>query len=88
VGSFKPNAFGLYDMLGNVWEWTVDCQNATWRGAPEDASAWPGGDCSERVYRGGSWINHPPTYLRQSDYFKYVGTRHNDLGLRVVRDLP
>lgn len=88
VGSFKPNAFGVYDMLGNVWEWGEDCAQGRWRGAPADASAWPGGDCSERAYRGGSWLNQAPYYLHPSDRYKFAGTRHSDLGFRVARDLP
>jgi TonB family protein len=54
VGLKKPNQFGLYDMLGNVWEWTQDCWNKNYIGAPTDGSAWTGGDCSQRVLRGGS----------------------------------
>ncbi len=59
VSSFKPNAFGLYDMLGNVWEWVEDCYNANYDGAPNDGRAWATGDCSRRVIRGGSWNNSP-----------------------------
>ena len=54
VGSFAPNGFGLYDMVGNVWEWTEDCYHDSYDGAPADGSAWTGGDCSS-VSRGGSW---------------------------------
>ena len=57
VGSFTPNAFGLYDTLGNVWEWTLDCWNERYSGAPVDGSAWASGDCTDRVSRGGSWQN-------------------------------
>jgi len=59
AGSYAPNRFGLYDMLGNAWEWTEDCWNANYNGAPSDGSAWLTGDCSQRVVRGGSWVNHP-----------------------------
>ena len=55
VGSFQPNAFGLYDVLGNVLEWTEDCRNGDYSGAPTNGSAWQAGDCSLRVLRGGSW---------------------------------
>ena len=57
VGSFQPNAFGLYDVLGNVWEWTLDCWKERYSGAPVDGSAWASGDCGDRVSRGGSWMN-------------------------------
>ena len=60
VGSFQPNSFGLYDMLGNVWQWTQDCWNPNYSGSPTDGSAWLGGDCSQRVLRGGSWISGLP----------------------------
>ena len=59
AGSYRANAFGLHDMLGNVWEWTQDCWNANYAGAPLDAVAWAAGDCSHRVVRGGSWEDAP-----------------------------
>jgi formylglycine-generating enzyme required for sulfatase activity len=59
VGSYRPNAFGLYDMLGNLEEWTEDCWNANYTGAPADGSAWASGDCSLRAVRGGSWDDAP-----------------------------
>ena len=54
VGSLRPNNFGLYDMIGNVLEWTADCWNNTYDGAPSDGSVWQEGDCKRRVLRGGS----------------------------------
>ena len=59
VGIKKPNQFGLYDMIGNAWEWTQDCWNGNYSGAPTDGSAWIRGDCSGRVLRGGSWDVSP-----------------------------
>ena len=55
VGSFAPNAFGLYDMHGNVWQWVEDCYHNSYNGAPTDGSAWLAGDCSRRIRRGGGW---------------------------------
>jgi eukaryotic-like serine/threonine-protein kinase len=55
VGEFDANAWGLYDMHGNVWEWVQDCWNFNYFSAPDDGSAWMSGDCSAGVLRGGSW---------------------------------
>lgn len=87
VGSFKPNAFGLHDMLGNAWEWTEDCQAVLWRNAPADSSARVRGKCSERAYRGASWLSHPPRYIQVGDRYRFLGARYNDLGFRVTRSL-
>jgi formylglycine-generating enzyme required for sulfatase activity len=57
VGSFAPNEFGLYDMVGNVWEWVEDCLHEDYSGAPADGSAWMTGDCSRHRLRGGSWAS-------------------------------
>jgi formylglycine-generating enzyme required for sulfatase activity len=60
AGHYQPNAFGLYDMLGNAWQWTADCWHDNYTGAPADGSAWTSGDCARgRVLRGGSWGNDP-----------------------------
>lgn len=55
VGLYQPNAWGLYDMIGNVSEWTQDCWNETHQNAPGDGSARQNGACDKRVLRGGSW---------------------------------
>ena len=55
VGSYRANAFGLHDVVGNVEEWTADCWNESYRRATQDGKAWKAGKCSLRVYRGGSW---------------------------------
>ena len=60
VGQFYPNAFGLYDMHGNVWEWCLDTWHNSYDGAPTDGSAWEtGGHSTRRVCRGGSWVFYP-----------------------------
>jgi len=87
VGMFKPNAFGLYDVIGNVFEWTEDCASPTWRGAPGNGKPWVDGDCSLRGYRGASWVTNDPYYLIESSRFKFAGAHDNDLGFRVVRDI-
>jgi formylglycine-generating enzyme required for sulfatase activity len=87
VGSFKPNAAGLYDINGNVWEWTADCHNESYAGAATDGSARSDGDCSGHMDRGGSWVNSPK-YLRTASRHKDVtGVRNTVLGFRVVREL-
>ncbi len=87
VGSFLPNKFGLYDTIGNVWEWLEDCWNDNYVGAPADGTSWNTGDCSIRGTRGGSWLNDPRflrSAHRNSLYYKY---RKYNTGFRVVREI-
>ncbi len=85
VGSFEPNALGLYDMIGNVIEWTDDCWNGNYKGAPADGGAWRSGDCSRRVLRGGSWSLRPG-HLRSAVRAAIpTGERLYSLGFRVAR---
>ena len=87
VGSYPANAFGLNDMHGNVWEWVEDCYNDSYRGAPRGGGAWTSGNCSERVLRGGSWVN-PPGILRSAYRNRYgTGYRISYGGFRVARTL-
>ena len=87
VGTFEANAFGLYDMHGNVWEWTEDCWNDSYTGAPEDGSAWLSGDCSARVQRGGAWDRDP--YRLRSAYRGRINSTHRNyiIGFRIARTL-
>ena len=99
VDAFAPNAFGLYGMLGNAWQWTADCWHDSYAGAPTDGSAWVGSpasgqanDCARHMLRGGAW-NNVPIFIRSaarsgaaydaSDY-DYSSLS----GFRVARDLP
>ncbi len=85
VGSFPPNAFGLYDMHGNVWEWCQDVWHDNYNRASTDGSAWEsGGDSSYRLLRGGSW-NHFPVICRCAlrNWFD-AGYCLGYLGFRVV----
>jgi formylglycine-generating enzyme len=85
AGTFLPNPFGLYDMLGNVWEWTADCWNEDLNGQPTDGSARTTGDCSRRVVRGGSW-GSDPRGVRAGDRDWYsTGDRNDYTGIRVAR---
>jgi serine/threonine-protein kinase PpkA len=90
VGSFRPNAFGLYDMHGNAWEWNQDCWHDSYASAPQDGSAWLAkneGDCERAVVRGGSWDNYPLD-LRSAHRLRFnADDSGNDLGFRVARTL-
>ena len=86
VGAYEPNAFRLYDMLGNVWEWVADCWHADYQGAPSDGSAWREDNCSGRVWRGGSW-DTPSIGIRAANRFiSNDGGAHSTAGFRVVRE--
>jgi len=81
VGEFPPNAFGLYDMHGNVWEWCADKWHTAHRRAPQQGQAWT---TAQRVIRGGSWLDTPDK-LRSTSHSGYVETGLNrTIGFRVV----
>ena len=87
VGRFRPNGFGLFDMLGNAWQWTADCYRHGYIGAPLDGSAWEGDSCSHREVRGGSWNDSPGALrvgLRSGDI---SSDRNDNIGFRVARSL-
>lgn len=92
IDSFKPNPFGLYGMLGNVWQWTEDCWHKGYIGAPGDGRPWREQNCKAHVLRGGSWDN-VPLFVRSAarvasaadgSEFDYSTLA----GFRVARDLP
>ncbi len=84
AGSFKPNPFGLHDMLGNVWEWVEDCQTVNYIGAPRDGSARVSDDCVRRVYRGGGWSG-PASVRAAVRNGNPASYRSQLLGFRVAR---
>ena len=87
VGSFKPNAFGLYDMAGNVWQLVQDCYQDNYNGASTDGSANTSGGCVNRVGRAGSW-NSNPQFLRAADRSRNTtDDRDGSIGFRVGRTL-
>ena len=88
VGSYTSNGFGLYDVVGNVWEWVEDCWHEDYAGAPSGGSAWTsGGDCGLRVLRGGSWIDDPRLLRSAYRYRNSAGIRDAFGGFRVSRTL-
>ena len=88
VGSFKPNAFGLYDMHGNVFEWVQDCyHDAAYETAPLDGSAAPETPNCNRVLRGGSWQSNARATRAAFRNAMFPAYRLNGYGFRVARDL-
>ena len=87
VGLFGPNALGLHDMHGNLWEWVQDCWNDSYRGAPADGSAWTSGNCERRVLRGGSWGDEPGVLRAAYRNRITTGYRYGNYGFRVARTL-
>ena len=88
VGYFKPNPFGLYDSVGNVWEWVADPDHDDYNGAPEDGSVWKEGEEGDtRVIRGGSWYNLP-LYCRVANRHKIDSDEErNRVGFRCYRSI-
>jgi formylglycine-generating enzyme required for sulfatase activity len=88
VGSFPPNPFGLSEMLGSAWEWTEDCDNKDYVGAPTDGSASMAGQlCDRHVVRGGSYTSQAWVLRPATRTFAPADTRANDFGFRVVKTL-
>ena len=89
VGSFPANLFGLYDTLGNIWEWVQDHWHENYQAAPETGRVWDSDDSNLRVIRGGSWYINPDSVRcasREYDYFNSPGG--SDLGFRLVLGSP
>jgi formylglycine-generating enzyme required for sulfatase activity len=88
VGRFAPTGFGLYDMSGNVWQWTQDCWDGDYKSAPVDGGAYTSGaGCDKKVVRGGSW-NAAPREARAANRWREPALQpSNEIGFRVVRQL-
>ena len=93
AGSFQANAFGLYDVHGNLWEWVEDCWKENYRGVPSDGSAWQRPEheaCPAHVIRGGSWNDWPVVLRlghRKYDNLTWYSPRQDEVGFRVARTL-
>ncbi len=88
VASYRPNAFDLYDLIGNVREWTEDCYTQSREGRPEDARPWLwAGGCEMRVVRGGSYASRPAHARSAAREAELEGLRQADLGFRLVREI-
>lgn len=89
VGEKDPNPWGLHDVYGNVLEWVRDCWHDSYEGAPVDGLAWEegeGGDCGQRVVRGGSW-SYGAGYLRSAYRLRNdADYRDETLGFRLAQD--
>ena len=85
VGGYRPNAFGLYDTTGNVWEWTEDCVLEEDRAPLTKGGEKPPNGCAQRVVRGGSWVDSP-LFVRYDFRFR-INPQDRDvyIGFRVVR---
>lgn len=87
VGSFKPNKFGVYDMIGNLGEWVEDCSTDSYGARRADGTASQP-DCSKRMVRGGSWGTQP-RQLRSAERIRYKPSDVDDsIGIRVAKSLP
>jgi formylglycine-generating enzyme required for sulfatase activity len=87
VGEKKPNGFGLFDMHGNAWSWCQDTWHSSYQGAPDDGSAWAGGDMSLRVLRGGAWGSFPSGLRSAIRSWDQPDHRKDVVGFRVARTL-
>ena len=87
MGSYAPNGFGVHDLAGNVWEWTLDCY-APYERTPRDGSAHRAEPCARRGFRGGSWV-YGLQDLRsaQRNGLPRPEQRGGDIGFRVARRL-
>jgi formylglycine-generating enzyme required for sulfatase activity len=88
VGSYPPNAYGLFDVHGNVWEWVEDCYADSYRGAPVDGTAVAPPDCGWRVVRGGAWNTTSAENMRTAFRLRRVpGSSRDNVGFRVARPI-
>jgi formylglycine-generating enzyme required for sulfatase activity len=87
VGKKKSNAFGLYDVHGNVSEWVEDCYHENFRDAPLDGTAWASINCNRHVIRGGSFLQRARMLRSSSRDWLTFDKRNYDTGIRIGRSL-
>src|SRR5215475_5940807 len=87
VGSFAPNAFGLYDVIGNVWEWTEDCFYGDYLTASAESAARNETACTSRTVRGGDWFSTQASLRPAARAKASVDAHYDDIGFRVARTL-
>ena len=85
TGLLSANKFGVKDMIGNVAEWTQDCNTLNLRDAPTDGSADARGSCNQRVVRGGSWFSGPADLRYAARLMQRRGDSNDFTGFRVIR---
>ncbi len=87
VGSYPANAFGLYDMHGNIEEWVQDCYNVGYQGAPDDGKAWMSGRCDARMKRGGYYYSESEAIRSTYRMRNIPSNRSHTTGFRLARTL-
>jgi formylglycine-generating enzyme required for sulfatase activity len=87
TGRYKPNAFGVHDIIGNAREWVMDCYTSSYAGRPQDSRAWTWqGGCELKGVRGGSFASRPRDARGAARGAAPASHRQSDLGFRVARD--
>jgi formylglycine-generating enzyme required for sulfatase activity len=87
AGSFQPNPFGVFDTAGNAAEWVEDCWNDSYKGAPQDGTAWTAGQCNLRVLRGGAYDSQAKLVASAARFRYDYDVRYVANGFRVLREL-
>ncbi len=88
VGGLTANDWGIYDMSGNFLEWTQDCWNENYAGAPRDGTARTTGSCHMRAQRGSAWNVNPSSVRAAFRFWDDASVRRGYFGFRAVRSLP